>query len=278
MIRNLWLRLQYICYRQIEVRTVDNDLPDLKTRFVQNILESLNLEGMSGWEESPPYSLFAAILDKDEVDAVLCAYAYESSEQDDEERDALSHLAVSHGETWRYLTKEILAMHPYTAKKDRNGRDALSWACSEGEVDAVHQLIEARGSLVTRDRQNWTPLHHAIASNRLDILESLTLSADEWMELVAGAEFWFAAHSENVSDDTLRFFAESLLINLNLQTCPEIMKSFFIQRLADLKEGAQQTPRTDHKYEDDNAAHELNGLDEANKCSREDIECAPGVI
>ena len=180
-------------------------------------------------------------MDNDPIDAVINVYVDKAVEgKDDNDRNVISLLATRRGEIWRYLMGDILATHPYPTLKDKGGRDALSWACSDGEVDAVDQLIRAGGSLRTRDKTNWTPLHHAIANNRLDVLESLTLDVvREWMDDFTGPEFWFAVNSNGVSDDMLRFFMKDLTTGLHTQKCPETVRNSLMRQLDKLKRDEQ---------------------------------------
>jgi ankyrin repeat protein len=91
-------------------------------------------------------------------------------EVDRHSRDGMSHLVTPPGKIWRYLMEELLERHPYIPPQDRHGRDALSWAYSEGYQEAIDQLIRAGCSLKARDRRNWTPVHHVTANNRLEVL------------------------------------------------------------------------------------------------------------
>lgn len=119
----------------------------------------------------------------------------------------MSHLGTRPGKIWRYLMEELLERHPYIPTKDRYGRDALSWACSEGYQEAIDQLIRAGCSLKARDRRNWTPVHHVVANNRLDVLEALYKVHEKLVGEIIDSEFWNITKSSDISTDLLRFLS-----------------------------------------------------------------------
>ena len=52
-------------------------------------------------------------------------------------------------------------------------RTALHIAVERGDLALVHLLLAKKASTKIRDRNGWTPLHHAAAKDRLEIARAL---------------------------------------------------------------------------------------------------------
>jgi hypothetical protein len=155
----------------------------------------------------PHIDFFSAVLRNDPIGAILSAYTYTATfeEVDHQGRDIVSHLVTRPDKVWRYIMEELLERHPYMPVKDRYGRDALSWACSEGYQEAIDQLIRAGCSLRARDRQNWTPIHHVVANNRLDVLATLYNAHEKLFGEIIDSDFWDVLKSPDISSELLHF-------------------------------------------------------------------------
>ena len=109
---------------------------------------------------------------------VACQYSEDAAEllipisdvnvQDNEGMTAL-HFAVVNGLT--DTVRKLLACKEIDLSlSHRFGMNAILWACHDGHLDIVKLLLEdGRSSIDSIDEEKWTPLHHAIMRNNVDI-------------------------------------------------------------------------------------------------------------
>ncbi len=71
------------------------------------------------------------------------------------------------------IVKVLLKNNVDLNAKDRQGRTALSWAVSQGQIDAVSVLIAAGADVNAADNQGMTPLIWAAMNGQLEILKML---------------------------------------------------------------------------------------------------------
>ena len=84
----------------------------------------------------------------------------------------LLHCAAYHG--WDDLAKELIAVHILNPRdRDSEGRDALHYACSGGDLYLVQYLIDELNCKPSRARNGDTPLHNACEFGHANVAQFL---------------------------------------------------------------------------------------------------------